>query len=300
MAFNLYFAGADPNADALMQKLNCKRLFSQLNERNRILKWQAQGYAESLFIDSGAFTEAHTGIKVNIEEYIDFINLNKSIKVFAELDKIPYPDLNAKTAKNSSEVSWNNYIYMKKRVRKDCFLLPLYHFGEPIEALRRILNTSVEGEIAPYIGIGGRHGVSTELQRRYFHEIFAIVQKSKNPNVKIHVFGMTVLSLLEQFPFYSADSTTWLQLAMHGCIYTETCGIVLVGSKKQNNLKHLYNSPVNVRNAVENEILKNNFDADKLAVDLSERMRYNVTVFKRWADNYQYKGRKTFISNKLF
>ena len=91
---------------------------------------------------------------------------------------------------------------MKERVADDVCLLPLYHFGEPKDALLRILNTPVNGKLPDYIGVGGRHGVSTAQQDSYFNEIFALVQKSDNPNVKIHAFGMTVLKLLEKYPFY--------------------------------------------------------------------------------------------------
>lgn len=41
MAFNLYFAGSQcKEADELMVKLNCNRLFSQENDRKNISNWQ--------------------------------------------------------------------------------------------------------------------------------------------------------------------------------------------------------------------------------------------------------------------
>ena len=46
MAFNLYFAGSQcKEADELMVKLNCNRLFSQENDRKNISNWQ--GYKHS-------------------------------------------------------------------------------------------------------------------------------------------------------------------------------------------------------------------------------------------------------------
>lgn len=300
MGFNLYFAGADPKADDLLKSLDCKRLFSQLNERSRIGQWQSDGYGKNLFVDSGAFTEAHTGKKVNIDEYINFINSNKDIKIFAELDKIPYPNLTCETAKESARISWDNYVYMKDKIRKDCYLLPLYHFGEPKEALINILNTEIDGKRAEYIGIGGRHGVSNDIQEKYFHEIFSIIQKSKNPNVKVHVFGMTVLNILEKYPFYSADSTTWLQLAIHASIFTKTAGIILVGSKKSHVKENFFNLHSDAKEKILNEVNQLGFDIDELSVDLAARMKFNVYNFKDWADNYKYKGPKSFISHTLF
>ena len=42
------------------------------------------------------------------------------------------------------------------------------------------------------------------------------------------------------------------------------------------------------------------FDIDELSVDLAARMKFNVYNFKAWADNYEYKGPKSFISHTLF
>lgn len=58
MAFNLYFAGSQcKEADELMVKLNCNRLFSQENDRKNISNWQnykhsrRTQYKGNIFID---------------------------------------------------------------------------------------------------------------------------------------------------------------------------------------------------------------------------------------------------------
>ena len=168
MPFNLYFAGQQAKeVDEYLQSKNALRLFSQANEKKGIAEWKV-AHAKSLFVDSGAFSVAHNGKTVDIDAYIKYINDNPEIPIFVELDVIPFPVLNTKTAYECSEASWHNYLYMKDRITSPCHLLPLYHFGEPKEALKRILNTEVNGKLAEYIGIGGRHGVSTAMQEKYF------------------------------------------------------------------------------------------------------------------------------------
>jgi len=301
MAFNLYFAGQQAKeVDEYLQERDALRLFSQVNERKGIQEWKEAGHAHKLFIDSGAFSVAHNGKTVDIDVYIDYINSNPEIPIFVELDVIPFPVLNTTTARQCCEASWQNYLYMKERVTSPCKLLPLYHFGEPKDALRRILNTEVDGKLPDYIGIGGRHGVSTELQDRYFREIFAIIQASDNPNVKVHAFGMTVIKLLEKFPFYSADSTTWLQLGINGNILTDSCGIVNVSERGKFDKKNANAFPQHLKEVLEEELGKYGYTLEQVSTEYKARLKFNIDVLLNWAKNYQYKGPKSFISNKLF
>ena len=301
MGFNLYFAGQQAKeVDEYLQQRKALRLFSQVNERKGIQDWQADGYADRLFIDSGAFSVAHNGKTVDIDIYINYINSNPDIPIFVELDVIPFPVLNATTAKECCEASWQNYLYMKERVTSPCYLLPLYHFGEPKSALRRILNTEVDGKLPEYIGIGGRHGVSTELQDKYFYEIFAEIQKSDNPKVKVHAFGMTVLKLLEKFPFYSADSTTWLQLGINGNILTKKFGVVNISERGKFDKNNANAFPDHIKEELEKEVGAFGYTLEQLATDYKSRLKFNIDVMLDWAENYQYRGPKKFVSRRLF
>jgi len=301
MAFNLYFAGQQAKeVDEYLQQKNALRLFSQANERKGIEDWRETGHAHKLFIDSGAFSVAHAGKTVDIDQYINYINERTDIPIFVELDVIPFPVLNTQTALECCEASWKNYLYMKERVTNPCYLLPLYHFGEPKDALRRILNTEVNGKLPEYIGIGGRHGVSTEQQDKYFHEIFSIIQKSNNPKVKVHAFGMTVLKLLEKFPFYSADSTTWLQLGINGNIGTKSYGIITVSERGKFNKDNVAALPEHMKEVVEKELNSYGYTLEQVSTDYKARLKFNIDIMYEWAQNYQYKGPKSFISNRLF
>lgn len=301
MGFNLYFAGNQAKeVDEYLQQKNALRLFSQANERRAIEDWRETGHAHKLFIDSGAFSVAHAGRTVDINQYIDYINERTDIPIFVELDVIPFPVLNIQTALECCEASWKNYLYMKERITNPCYLLPLYHFGEPKDALRRILNTEVNGKLPEYIGIGGRHGVSTAQQDKYFHEIFSIIQKSDNPKVKVHAFGMTVLKLLEKFPFYSADSTTWLQLGINGNIGTKSYGIITVSERGKFNKDNVASLPEHMKEVVEKELNSYGYTLEQVSTDYKARLKFNIDIMYEWAQNYQYKGPKSFISNRLF
>lgn len=301
MSFNLYFAGwGSKYADAYLRSLKANRLLSQVNER-RVIDWWAQdGVENKLFIDSGAFSVAHAGKVVDIDDYIDYINCHPNIPIFVELDVIPFPVLNSETARYCADESWKNYIYMKDRIFTDCKLLPLYHFGEPKDALLRILNTEVNGRKVGYIGIGGRHGVSTDEQCRYFDRVFATIQSSNNPKVKVHAFGITVPKILESFPFYSADSTTWVQVAINGSILCKDLSTIKVSNKSICDKDNIKSMPTAAIDALYSDVASKGYDLEKLCSDYNERLKYNIDVMREWANNYRYKGVKRFKSNTLF
>lgn len=300
MSFNLYFAGwGSRDADEYLRKRKAHRLLSWVNEGRVINWWEADNLADRLFIDSGAFSVAHSGYNIELDDYIKFIKDNSSIPNWAELDVIPYPILNTQTAKQCSQKSWENYLYMKEHIT-ETNILPLYHFGESKDGLRRILNTEINGEKASYIGIGGRHGVSTEEQIRYFHEVFTIIQASDNPNVRVHAFGITVPAILERFPFYSADSTTWLQVAINGGILTDDLQTIRISDGTTNDKTNVQTMPKEALNNVLPLIEKYGYDYKELCSDYKVRLRYNIDVMLNWEEHYTYKGPKNFKSRKLF
>lgn len=292
--FNLYFAGSRNKIadDHIINKRGC-RLFSYINESKDIAYYLSKEQRGPLLIDSGAFSVAHAGAVVDIDKYIQYINSNPLIDCFIELDEIPYPVLNVETAYKSSEGSWRNYLYMVEKLNDPLKLLPVFHFGEPVDGLKRILNYKINGVTPiPYICIGGRHGVSTALQEDYFKKMFTVIQESPNPNVKVHVLGMTVLSTLEKFPMYSADSTTYLKIAAYGGILTE-CGIINL-SNKNNNLDNYKAFNETNKAEVIRIIEKFGYTIEQLTQDTNERLKFNIDYCINWAENYIYKGPKSF------
>ena len=275
-------------------------MLSNFNERKLLQSWKGDGLSSRLFIDSGAYSVAHSGAVIDIDEYISYINANSDIKIWVELDKIPYPVLNKATAKECSEVSWKNYVYMRERVNPEVTLLPVYHFGEPVSALIRILNTKINGKLADYICIGGRHGVSTAEQITYFRGIHQIIKQSDNPNVRVHGLGITVPKILESFPFYSSDSTTWLQLAVNGQILLKDLSYVVVSDKSTNKKENIFNQPEECINKVRLAVSEFGYTLEELSSDYNNRLRYNIDVLLNYERNYTYTEEVGNMTIELF
>lgn len=290
--FNLYFAGSRQGNDEHMIKRKADRLYSYVNDQKNIEKFCAAEGRGPLLVDSGAFSVAHSGAVVDIDAYIKYINDNPHIENFIELDLIPYPVLNKDTAKESAEVSWANYLYMIERLDEPFKLLPVFHFGEDLKYLRQILEFEYKGQKIPFMCIGGRHGVSTKKQEKYFETVFREIHNSSNPDIKVHVLGMTVFSSLEKFPFYSADSTTYLQFAIYGTIMTDLGGInVSSRNEYANNFKHLSKPEQDKVIEIVTELGHN---IEELAESSIKRIEHNIDYVLKWAHSYQYKGPKCF------
>lgn len=304
MGFSLYFAGAERLKEPLPDNCCCGLLASYVLGGQTLESFFNARPNERVFIDSGAFSVHHNNKVINIDEYINFINSQDKPDIWAQLDIIPYPVLNYETTKHSAEETWKNYVYMAERLTEEKRekLLPVYHFGEPYEAFERILNTEVCGKLPTYIGLGGGYGGNKKNCYPYYTNIFNIIKKSKNPNVKIHNFGNTVLDILEKFPFHSADSTTWLQSAVTGSIFCYKTGKPVTVSVNQKSSKHhIRHLHADKRDFILSEIEKygNGCTLEDLETSDTHRLRYNRNYFIRWAENYKYKPLTVGIRKSL-
>lgn len=297
MGFDLYFAGSrTPGADDWLAANKCCRLFSQLNDKKAIAAWNEYEVRGKLFVDSGAHSAHTQGIEIPVDDYIQYVNdLDEYISIFAQLDKIPGMYRKPKTIEDwvtAPELSWKNYLYMRERVKSPDKLIPVFHQGENFKWLNTMLETTFEGgKHIPYIGLSPRGDVSVKDKRAFIDKSFNIILKSSNPRVKVHAFGMTSLDVLEMFPFYSADSTTWLLIAAMGQILTPW-GLIYVSSKGTADPLHIKNQPVLARDKILSYIKDKGFTLDQIQEDYAARMLVNAMYLKNWADNYVYKGTK--------
>lgn len=310
MGFDLYAAGSfSKESTQLKRDLGYDQLLSQLNERKAVMEWVEYKRAHpecrsKLFIDSGAFTAHTKGKEVDVDAYINFMNeIDDQVYIFAQVDKIPGVWGQPKTPEQLAEapiLSWENYLYMVTRVNSPKKLLPIFHQGEDFKYLAQMLeyrypenvkDPSCVGQPIDYIGISCNKEVSSGEWIEWFSKAFKMIRDSSNPNVKTHAFGMTSLRILEQFPFTSADSTSWVRTASFGNImigYTT----VYTSNRNFSDPSHINNQSKAVKDSVAKICAKYNFDLDEIINDDKpyQRAMFNICSLKEWADTYQYRG----------
>lgn len=303
MGFNLYLAGGDSVPLQLTKEDNVGILTTFADGPKAVKKFIDKRHCKT-FCDSGAYGAAHSGKEINLDQYIEFINNTPECEVFAVLDEIPWPVLDASTARISADNTWKNYVYMLERVKDEYKdkLVCAYHYGEPFEHLKRILE-GVDGYKPSYIAFGGRAGVSTaKLYNVLDNDFWRIIKNSSNPNVKVHGFGITVFTMLERYPWYSADSTTWLRTGIAGNIHSRHFkgSVINISNQRQGDLNHLFHKPKEIQKLVFDEIESLGFNFDELVNDYKKRHEWNCLYYKDWADNFTYVEQNRSQRKSLF
>lgn len=306
MAFNLYLAGSySKMVDEKLQEMGINRLASQLNDRSLLERWITyikEVEHRKVFVDSGAFSAHTKGRELDVDEYIEYLNARQGcFEVIAQVDKIPGEFGKKKTREQlleAPELSWENYLYMRDKVIDYKNLIPIFHQGEDFKHLHRMLETTFDGEHIPYIGISPANDVSTKEKAKWFETVFRVIRDSSNPNVKTHAFGMTSLDLLEQYPFYSADSTSWLMTSANGSIMT-SWGLMLMSDVQVDNPKHFNHMSKETQAKVAEEVAKWGYDIEEAKTNYKVRGLINASYLKNWADNYTFKGTSRY-QRRLF
>lgn len=160
----------------------------------------AKSYGASPMVcDSGAFSAANVGAKVDIDAYIQFCNAEVgTFEWVVVLDDI-----------FDAERSMRAWDYMQEHVR-DLYVMPVYHLGEDMKVL------DYYAERTDLVGIGG-----IAIAGLNYRQITPPMEKilNRHPDLRLHAFGASALPVLANFPWYSADCSSWLSGRKYGnCI----------------------------------------------------------------------------------
>lgn len=155
-----------------------------------------------LMIDSGAYTAWTKKQSIGLNEYITFIYEH----VLPYFPQAIYVNLDVI---GDGKASYRNWWAMK---RAGLNPLPIYHVATEEKWLRRYL------EETDSIGLGAIAKMTSSERMVSLDRIWSdyLIDKSNMPRVKVHGMGITSFPLMKRYPWYSVDSTSWLQFAIYG------------------------------------------------------------------------------------
>lgn len=154
-----------------------------------------------VFLDSGAFSSFSLGVHVSIEDYAEWVKANQNaIEMASVLDAIGDP---VGTFHNQQTLE-----------RLGAEVLPCFHYGEPLDLCEYYVRNY------EYITIGGMVPIPNNKLQPWLDEIWdrVLTDKDGYSRIKIHGFGLTSRPLMERYPWYSCDSSSWVQAAANGSI----------------------------------------------------------------------------------
>lgn len=181
---------------------------------------QMRADGAKVFLDSGAFSAFTLGVAIDLPTYCEYILRNRDLwrvedgaMMCSVLDGIGDP---LKT--------YQNQLAMEALGAKP---LPCFHYGED----ERYLEFYVKNY--DYITIGGMVGKSSDQLATWLDRIWEkhMVDHTGGPRLKVHAFGITAVPIMERYPWFSVDSSSWIQSAAFGAIVTPDWGNLSVSDK---------------------------------------------------------------------
>ena len=240
-----------------------------------------------VFLDSGAFSAWTKGVEIDIQKYIEFIKQNQDvITVYANLDVISKDRFSMGT-KESAEKTLRNQKIMEEAGLSP---LPVFHIGEPFEYLEYYIDHY------NYIGLGGMVGKSKQTLSPWLDVVFGkyVCDGKGYPKVKVHGFGLTSVSLMVKYPWYSVDSATWIKVAIMGkvmvpylrqgkWIYDEGYSMICVTERQKKEKYHIANLPSLKRKVVLKYFEEMGFPLGKSRFEKVSQS-YEPKENERWAE----------------
>jgi hypothetical protein len=194
----LYFAG--------LETLNFAKILKEHNVKNILQSAYYLKYSrvpneygfENLLLDSGGYTALVKNMPIELPQYIDYLNKNK-VKTAITLD---VPDFH-KTIENTYELKRST----------NTKILPVYHDTEFLDIKKRGVIEKYCADF-DYLCLAGLNRKMLDKKNKEQMGNF-IFSHTKN-KIKVHGLAVTNKPFMEKYPFYSVDSTTWLNPAMFG------------------------------------------------------------------------------------
>ena len=211
----LYIAGIYVSHFSVFGNLY-KRLTPQMKALRDEVTWKLESYhfiqkgnyvknirraGDKIFLDSGAFSSFSLGVDVDINAYAAFIKEHRDIIDMASvLDAIGDPE--------------GTYHNQNKLEKMGVEVLPCFHYGEPWDLCEYYVRNY------PYITIGGMVPISNARLEPWLNELWdrILTDKDGYSRIKIHGFGLTSRKLMTKYPWFSCDSSSWVQAAANGAV----------------------------------------------------------------------------------
>lgn len=153
----------------------------------------------NMMLDSGGFSARRRNVTISVEKYAEYINTNK-VKIAFELD-----------TNDVKETAFNLDFLVKNTKAK---IIPIYHYSDWADSGTELLDRLMKN--FDYIGIGGLAKTSIKNKGEEVDNFLKTVFYRTQMKVKVHGLGITGKKLLERFPFYSVDSTSWQHHSRYG------------------------------------------------------------------------------------
>lgn len=228
---------------------------------------------KQIFLDSGAFSAFTQGIEVDLPAYCDYIKRNSDI--IEHVDGVPLASV--LDGIGDPLKTWQNQQLMEELGVRP---LPCFHYGEDERYLEWYISKY------DYITIGGMVPISTPQLYLWLDRIWNdyLTDSAGNPKVRVHGFGLTTLGLMLRYPWYSVDSSSWVQIARTGRVFLPRGKVISVSERSPSRKvygQHLDNLPEALSDPVKEELESYGLDIKRAREIYLARWSFNLWSFDR-------------------
>lgn len=224
-----------------------------------------------VFLDSGAFSAYTLGQVISLEEYcsyiqenLDLIRVEDGILMASVLDDI-----------GDERITYENQLRMEALGVKP---LPTFHTNEDT----RYLDWYVANY--EYMSLGGMVGAGPAQLQIWLDRMWNnhLLDGAGNPKIRVHGFGITSIPLMERYPWYSCDSSSWIQTTSFGGITVPGYGNLDVSAESPN--KHVFGQHLDSMTEIERNrlleiIREHGFDPEQVRSRYLGRATYNIWAY---------------------
>lgn len=233
-----------------------------------------------VFLDSGAFSAHTLGVTIDLPTYCRYIQENRDII------RTDDGDVMASVLDGIGDVhqTYENQLAMEQHGVRP---LPCFHFGEDERYLEYYIANY------KYITLGGLVPVSTKQAELWLDRIWNeyLVDKSGNPRLKVHGFGMTSIPLMEKYPWYSCDSSSWVQVSRFGNIVSERFGVLCISDESpsaKTEGKHFKTLTAQEQYILACDLYNEGFWPERLGAHYESRFLYNLLAYMKINDTVNH------------
>lgn len=236
-----------------------------------------------VFLDSGAFSAYTLGVEIKPEVYCKYITDNLDIIRFEDGDMMASVlDAIGNARQTGINQAHMEYLLKPWGVRP----MPTFHFNEPPEYL--------DWYVAHYnyISLGGLVGAHTDQLRNWLERVWEnhLLDGAGRAKIKVHGFGITSVPLMQEFDWFSCDSSSWIQSAAFGSIVvpgvSKSNPAMPISISSKSPSRHDYGQHITTmtppnREFLENMLVQNGFEHERLATVYESRAAFNLWAFNK-------------------
>lgn len=262
-----FYRKASPNARELRKAIGHHLESYHYIHKGRYVDLIAQD-GKKVFLDSGAFSAFSLGVDISIEAYADFVKGHSHIIEMASvLDAIGDPE--------------GTYRNQKRLEQLGAEVLPCFHYGEPLDLCEHYVKNY------KYMTIGGMVPIPNNKLEPWLDEVWGRVLTDSDglARTKVHGFGLTARSLMAKYPWYSVDSSSWVQVGANGGVVIpelpQPIAISDRSPRRKDFMGHYSTLPPETRGHVERLLNYYGMSPEEVATDYRARWSLNAYAYYR-------------------